>query len=84
MTQPMALSMAQEFELERMTRTIDGTSDPETLRNLAKLLLKSWHTQKAATEWMMRKNLVAPMQGTGKSGFPAQGPVRPIEPNQRS
>ena len=56
--------MAQQFELERMTRTIDETRDPQTLRNLAKLLLKSWHGQKAATEWMIRQQLSVPMRAT--------------------
>lgn len=46
------LSMGQQFEIERFTRAIDATGDPEQLRSLAKQLLQAWHTQKAATRWV--------------------------------
>ncbi len=47
------LSIGQQFEIERFNRAIDATADPEQLRRLAKQLLQAWHTQKAATHWVM-------------------------------
>jgi len=47
------LSIDQRFELERFSRAIDATADPDQLRALAKQLLQAWHTQKAATQWVL-------------------------------
>lgn len=47
------LSIGQQFELERFSRAIDATADPDQLRALAKQLLQAWHTQKAATQWVL-------------------------------
>jgi hypothetical protein len=60
MSEPLALSLGQQFELERMTRAIDATCDPQALRGLAKQLLQAWHSQKAATQWVMRQQLGSP------------------------
>jgi len=60
MTEPLTLSLGQQFELERMSRAIDATADPQALRGLAKQLLQAWHSQKAATQWVMRQQLGAP------------------------
>ena len=60
MTEPLALSLGQQFELERMNRAIEATSDLETLQGIAKQLLQAWHSQKAATQWVMRQQLGAP------------------------
>ena len=60
MTEPLALSLGQQFEIERMNRAIDATCDPEALRDIAKQLLQAWHSQKAATQWIMRQHLGAP------------------------
>ena len=60
MSEPLALSLGQKFELERMSRAIDATADPQVLRGLAKQLLQAWHSQKAATQWVMRQQLGAP------------------------
>lgn len=57
MTEPLALSLGQQFELERMTRAIEATSDLETLQGIAKQLLQAWQSQKAATQWVMRQQL---------------------------
>jgi hypothetical protein len=57
MSEPLALSLGQEFEIERMNRAIDATGDPQALRGLAKQLLQAWHSQKAATQWVMRQQL---------------------------
>ncbi len=62
MSEPLTLSLGQQFELERMSRAIDATGDPQTLRGLAKQLLQAWHSQKAATQWVMRQQLGAPSQ----------------------
>lgn len=63
---PIALSTAQEFEIERFSRAIEANADPEQLRSLAKQLLKAWHTQKATTNWLIQQQL-AP---TNHSGVP--------------
>ena len=62
MSEPLALTLGQKFELERMSRAIDATTDPQVLRGLAKQLLEAWHSQKAATQWVMRQQLGAPTQ----------------------
>jgi hypothetical protein len=43
-----------------MTRAIEATDDPQTLQKLAKQLLQAWHSQKAATQWVMRQQLGSP------------------------
>jgi hypothetical protein len=60
MSEPLALTLGQKFELERMSRAIDATADPQVLRGLAKQLLQAWHSQKAATQWVMLQQLGAP------------------------
>lgn len=60
MTEPLSLSLGQQFELERMNRAIDATADLEALQGLAKQLLMAWHSQKAATQWVMRQQLDGP------------------------
>jgi hypothetical protein len=60
MSEPLALSLGQQFELERMSRAIDSTFDPHALQGLAKQLLQAWHSQKAATQWVMRQQLGNP------------------------
>jgi hypothetical protein len=57
MTEPLSLSLDQQFELERMNRAIEATEDPLALQALAKQLLQAWHSQKAATQWIMRQQL---------------------------
>jgi len=54
---PIELSMGQKFEIERMNRVIDSTSDVEALRSLSKQLVSTWMAQKATTDWMIRQNL---------------------------
>ena len=71
MTEPLALSLGQKFELERMSRAIDATVDPQALRGLAKQLLQAWHSQKAATQWVMRQQLGSPPNFAG--GLPLEG-----------
>jgi len=65
MTDPLTLSLGQQFELERMNRAIDATADLGALQDLAKQLLMAWHSQKAATEWVMRQQLDAPPRLNG-------------------
>lgn len=60
MTDPLTLSLGQQFELERMTRAIESTAEVEALQHIAKQLLQAWHSQKAATQWVMRQQLGAP------------------------
>jgi hypothetical protein len=56
------LSVGQQFEIERFSRIIDATVDPDQLRQVAKQLLQAWHTQKAATNWVISQ------QGTNGFG----------------
>ena len=60
MSESLSLSLGQKFEMERMSRAIDSTVDIQTLQGLAKQLLQAWHSQKAATQWMMRQQLDSP------------------------
>ena len=53
----MELSMGQQFEIERFSRAIDATADPEALKAIAKQLLQAWQTQKAATNWVIGQQL---------------------------
>lgn len=60
MAAPIQLSTAQQFEIERFSRAIDGTTDPEVLRRLCRQLLQAWQVQKAATQWVMRQQVGPP------------------------
>lgn len=57
MVDPISLSLAQQFDQERMLRAIDATSDPTVLRGLCRQLLQAWMVQQAATQWAMRQGL---------------------------
>jgi hypothetical protein len=65
MTEPLSLSLDQQFELERMARAIESTDDPRALQTMAKQLLQAWHSQKAATQWVMRQQLGASKSSAG-------------------
>jgi hypothetical protein len=73
MSEPLALSLGQKFELERMNRAIDATADPQALRGLAKQLLQAWHSQKAATQWVMRQQLGSPVRVPTELGLDTIG-----------
>ena len=62
MQSAMELSTGQQFEIERFSRAIDATVDPEELRQVAKHLLRAWHTQKAATRWLIDQQADAPFR----------------------
>ena len=55
MEETVALSVTQQFHVERMNRAIESTIDPQQLKVLAKQLLQAWHSQRAATVWVMRQ-----------------------------
>ena len=55
MEKPVSLSVAQQFDVERMNRAIESTLDSQTLQVIAKQLLQAWHSQRAATVWVMRQ-----------------------------
>jgi hypothetical protein len=57
MSTPIALTMGQQFEIERFSRAIDATADAAQLRSIAKQLLQAWHTQKAATTWVISQQM---------------------------
>lgn len=60
MSNTIELSVSQRFEIERFTRAIDATADPDALRSIAKQLLQAWHTQKAATNWVISQQMGQP------------------------
>lgn len=53
--EPLQLTAAQEFEIERMSRIIDSTNDVKALRALSKQLLTALMVQKAATAWAIKQ-----------------------------
>ena len=55
MQESIAMSMTQCFEVERMNRAIEATTDPAQLQTLAKQLLHAWQSQRAATQWVIRQ-----------------------------
>jgi hypothetical protein len=57
MSDPIGLSIAQRFEIEKMGRVIDNTNDVAELRKLAKMLHQAWQVQRSAALWAMRHNL---------------------------
>ena len=67
MPSTMELSIGQQFEIERFSRAIDATADPEALKAIAKQLLQAWHTQKAATNWVIGQQLGLSSQNTSPS-----------------
>jgi hypothetical protein len=54
MSDPLNLSLGQQFELERMTRAIDATAEVEVLQRVAKEL-----------QWVMRQQLGGPARLSG-------------------
>lgn len=57
MAMDINLTVSQQFEIERFSRAIDATQDTTQLRAIAKQLLQAWHTQKAATNWVMAQQM---------------------------
>ena len=55
MEEAIRLSVAQQFDVERMNRAIESTLDAQQLQVLAKKLLQAWHSQRAATAWITRQ-----------------------------
>jgi len=53
--EPIELSMAQEFDIERLTRAIEAESDVGKLRQMAKMLLSAWVSQRAAAAWVIQQ-----------------------------
>lgn len=59
MPNPLELSLNQSFEKERFLRAIDESSDVRQLREIARVLLNGFFTQRAAAQWIMREALEA-------------------------
>ena len=57
---PFELPLAHSFELEKMCRIVDSTTDANQLQQICKQVLQAWFYQKAATAWVMRQALTAP------------------------
>ncbi len=53
--EPITLTLVQKFEIEKLSREIDCSSDVQQLRCLAKELLVAWKQQQAAAAWVMRQ-----------------------------
>ena len=60
MADAIALSMAAQFETERIGRLIDSTDDPGQLRRICHMMLQGWMTQRAASEWAIRQSTTPP------------------------
>jgi hypothetical protein len=55
--EPLELTFAQKFELEKALRAIDSCENVKELQELAKYLTKGWMAQKAAAIWLMQQTL---------------------------
>lgn len=60
MSNPLELSLSDSFNKERFSRAIDESTDVKELRQIAKMLLGGWLTQKAATQWILKESLAKP------------------------
>ncbi len=63
--EPLELTSAQLFEMEKFNRIIDTTSDLPGLKKITKQLLQAWMTQRAATSWIMRQNITTASKFNG-------------------
>ena len=54
------LSFNQNFELEKLKRSIDTVTDVKELQEMAKSLASLWMTQRAAVTWVIRQNMTKP------------------------
>ena len=57
MAKGIEMTINQRFELERISREIDATADPQQLQVIAKQLLQAWQSQRAATDWVIRQQM---------------------------
>lgn len=55
------LSLAESFSKQHFLRSIEECGSVEQLRQIATLLLDGWYSQRAATKWVMRQTLSAPI-----------------------
>lgn len=56
MIEPFDIGIGTQFEIEKMKRAIDSSSDIEELRSLCKSVVSAWLHQVEATKWVMRQN----------------------------
>lgn len=57
MNNSIALSLGQQFEIERINRDIDSLKDREALRALVKDLLLKWQCERATGRQLMQTQL---------------------------
>ena len=57
MQNPLELSLNQSFEKERFGRAIEDSNDLKEVKEIAKVLLNGWFTQRAATQWVLKEAL---------------------------
>lgn len=55
------LSLTEKFSQQQMLRSIEECSSVDQLREIARLLLTGWYSQRAATKWVMKQALSAPV-----------------------
>lgn len=67
MAEPIALTIGQQFEVERMGRLVDATSNVDDLRKLCKQVIQAWFCQKAATRWAIDQAMA---HGSYPQGMP--------------
>lgn len=60
----MDFSTFQQFEIEKLNRAIDNTTDIESLKAISRQLLQAWQVQRAATNWVIHHQFGAPAGGT--------------------
>jgi hypothetical protein len=53
----LELTLAQQFEMNKLSRMVDSCQDPAKLRELTHKLLKAWFVQKAAVAYVMKQKL---------------------------
>jgi len=69
----MTLTTSQRFEVERMDRMIDNTTDLDVLRGAAKQFHRAWQTQRAASRWLIDQSCDA-MQAEQAARMEARKP----------
>lgn len=59
MPNPLELSLSQSFEKERFGRAIEESTDLKEVKEIARVLLNGWFSQRAATQWVLKEALGA-------------------------
>jgi len=68
------VTLSQQFELDKMNRTIEACQNVDDLKKIAKLFAQAWVNQKAATNWAMRQSLPPPWGKVREPALDEHGP----------